>query len=68
MRSAGCGVRDAECGMRDAARPDAERIEGFVAVRGDFQQYRYPVPNTRTLYGMPGARSTSKETLRVRAE
>jgi len=25
--------------MRDAAQPDAERIEGFVAVRGDFQQY-----------------------------
>ena len=54
--------------VRGSEQPDARRSEEFARVRQDFQQYQYPVPSTRTSYGVTGARSTPGSTLMVRAE
>ena len=65
-RTGGSGVRGS--GGRGGPRvPDAGRSEGFAPVRGDFQQYRYLVPSTCTLYAITGARSRASR-LVVRAE
>ena len=44
------------------------RSEEFAPVRGDSEQYRYPVLATRTLYGMTGALSTREDTFTMLAE